>query len=161
MSVIGSAITILAQRTPELAYHDHHGILPCRSHRVREAGDAGAELRHAGRQIAGCASLIHVRVPAAEIDETEIEPVSHERGHALGRGAESFRARSTTTCGLHFLRYRVAGHGLYIETGLNRRSKRSARVHAGDKVFVGWLETRAIRRVDCDVRDHDVAAKYE
>lgn len=64
------------ERAAELGDH-HHGVLPLVSQRVRVGGKAAAEVVESVRQSALRAAFVDMRIPAADIDETEPDLVAH------------------------------------------------------------------------------------
>src|SRR2546428_427911 len=73
MTVIGSAISILVHRAPELRHCQHDRILHAVAEIGNEGGDAAREIVEAGRELALCGALVHMRVPAADVRERNLE----------------------------------------------------------------------------------------
>ena len=74
MTVIGAAVAVLARRASELRHRQDHDV----GHPVAEVGDERGdrprEIVEAIRELARRAALIHVRVPAADVGERDLEP---------------------------------------------------------------------------------------
>ena len=80
--VIGAVRAVLAERPAELREHDDDGLVPGGAHLLGEAGEALAEAREQIRQLPLRVALVDVRVPAADVDEADVELVVHQPGHA-------------------------------------------------------------------------------
>ncbi len=73
MPVIGAAVAVLVHRPPELRHRQDHGV----RHAIAEVGDerrdAAAEIVEAVGELALGGALVHVRVPAADVGERDLE----------------------------------------------------------------------------------------
>src|SRR5579862_2909826 len=79
VTMIGAAIAILAEGAAEFGDHDDDRVAPgCGPDLFGESGKPAAEFAHAIGEITGCRTLVDVGVPAADIDEAEIELIAHQ-----------------------------------------------------------------------------------
>src|SRR5438445_467094 len=91
--MVGAAIAVLAEGAPEFADDHHHRVLPCRTLLVGEGGEPAPELLEPGGEEAARSALADVRVPAADVDEADVELLLHELRHAACLGLEAARSR--------------------------------------------------------------------
>src|SRR5207237_6130284 len=84
VSMVGAARAVLAERTTEFREDDDHRAAPGRAHLAGERRESLPEAREEVRELALRVALVHVRVPAADVDEREMECVLHEARHPPG-----------------------------------------------------------------------------
>src|SRR5437879_13479222 len=90
--MVGAAIAVLAEGAPEFADEHHHRVLPCRTLLVGEGGEPAPQLLEPGGKKAARPALADVRVPAAHVDEADLELPLHPPRHAPGLRIEPARA---------------------------------------------------------------------
>src|SRR2546427_21908 len=99
--MVGAAVAVLAEGAPEFADQHHHRVLPCGTLLVGEGGEPAPELLEPGGEEAARAALADVRVPAAHVDEADVELLLHELRDAARLGLEAARAHRVAARAFH------------------------------------------------------------
>ncbi len=126
---------------------------------VGETGEAAAQLAEPPGQIAGRAALVDVRVPAADVDEAEVEAVAHQRADAASRELEAFRRGRAAVRLRHLGGDALVDFVLDLEALVNRRRQRRAAVHVLDQRRLAGVDSRPADVGDADVGDGRRAAE--
>jgi hypothetical protein len=95
--------------------------------------------------------LIRVRVPAADVDEADVELVPHQSGHTTRLELEAACGHRVAIGRQHFRRHGATGHHLIlfghglpqVEALRDERLEARARVHAGQQTYLPVIERGA------------------
>src|SRR5947209_19679441 len=99
--MVGAAIAVLAEGAPEFADEHHHRVLPCRTLLVGEGGEPAPQLLEPGGEKAARPALADVRVPAADVDEADVELLLHQLRNAPGFDLKTARAHRVAAGAFH------------------------------------------------------------
>ena len=110
-------------------------------------------------------ALVDVRVPAADVDERDVELVAHQPGHAPRFELEAARGDGVAVGGLHLARHSAVGHHLgllgdrspQIEAFGDQRLEARALVHVGEHAHLPIVERRPAGALERDVGHEHVA----
>src|SRR6185437_16881345 len=79
MAVIGAAVAVLPEGAAKFGNDDDHRVAPGgRPDLLGEAGEPSPKFAETVGEIAVGGALIDVRIPAADIDEAEVELLAHQ-----------------------------------------------------------------------------------
>lgn len=73
MTMIGTAIAVLARHPAELRHRQHDDLLHPVTEVGRQRGDTQGEIAEPVRQLAVHTTLVHMRVPSADVGECDLE----------------------------------------------------------------------------------------
>src|SRR5262245_24532810 len=169
MAVVGASRAVFPEGTAEFRDHDDDSLAPCRPHLLRERCQPLAEVAEQIGQLALRAAFVDVGVPAADIDEREVELVAHQPGHALRLEVEPPRAHRVTVGGLHLTAGAAGRHHLgllgdhlaQLEAFADQMLEAGPRIHARQQGYLPVVERLTRRALEREVRDHDVARHYD
>src|SRR6266478_2392091 len=96
VTMVGAAVAVLAESTRELGDHDDDGIAPTRrTNFLGESGKRATEFAEPIRKISRRRALVDVRIPAADIDEAEVELLAHQPADPARRQFKAARRHRT------------------------------------------------------------------
>src|SRR3978361_2226170 len=94
MTMIGAAISVFTERSAEFRKHNPSRVTPSRTNFFRKTSKALAQFAEAIREIATVGPLVHVSIPAADIDKSEIVLLPHEAANTACGEFEPLRRNS-------------------------------------------------------------------
>src|SRR5450756_387094 len=98
-------------------------------------------------------------VPAADVDEAEVELLAHQPADPPRRQLEAARRNRAAIGRGHFLRYRFVDIVANPESFGNRGGKIASRVHIPDQLGLPIVDARLAHAVDADIRYLRLAAE--
>ena len=112
--------------------------------------------------------LVDVRIPAADVDEADVELVGHQTSHAPRLELESLRGKRVAIRCLHLAGEAAVRHHLRllgdrlakVKAFADERLEPRAGVHAGEQSHLPIVERRATGSLQRHVRDNDVAGHH-
>ena len=153
MPVVGAAVAVFAERAAEFADHDHNRVVPAWAHFVGEGAQPLAELLQSIRQVTGRCALPDVGVPAAHVQERDIELLVHQVADPACLQLETLRAerpaRGVAHLGSQLLHHLLA----HAEAVADRRRQLRVRVHAGDQRALARIDRGLAHRAQREIGD--------
>ena len=100
-------------------------------------------------------------VPAADVDEAEIELLAHQPADAPSRQLEAARRDGAAIGRDHFLGHRAVDVVAHLEAFGHRAGEGVLRIHALDELRLAVVDAGLADRGDADVRDLVATAEHE
>jgi len=166
--MIGTVRAVLAKRAPELGQHEHDRLVPGWTHLIGESRQALPQADEQIRQLPLRVALVDVRIPAADVDEPDVELILHEPRHAARLELEALRGERVPIRRLHLARHAALRHhvGLFgdrlpqVEAFRDERLKTRARVHLREQRHLPIVKRRLAGAFERDVRHDDLPAHH-
>src|SRR5437879_9322348 len=156
--MVGAAIAVLAEGAPEFADDHHHRVLPCWTLLVGEGGEPAPELLEPGGEEAARAALADVRVPAAHVDEADVELLLHQLRNAPGFGLEAARAHRVAAGAFHLSHHVAHDVVAHREALVDLRGEGRTAVHGRDERALAGVHGRLPDEPEAHVRHLRFAA---
>ena len=162
MTVISAPVAIFLKRAPEFRNHHDDGIVPSvRTQFLGKARQAPAEFAEPVCHGAGSPALAYMRIPAADIDETEIVLFAHQPANSARRQFEALgRDRATVGRG-HFLGRGFIHVVANLEALGHRAGQRILCIHARDQFGLAIIDSWFGDRTNSDIGYFGGTAEYQ
>ncbi len=155
-------LTVFAECAAEFGNRHHHGIAPCRgADLLGEAGERAAEFAQPIGEIAGRRALVDVSVPAADIDEAQVELFAHQPPDPPCGEFETMRRHRAAICGGHLLRDRAVDIVAHAKAFRDRIGEIAVLVHVLDQPRLAVVDTRLADAVDAGIGNPGFAAECQ
>src|SRR2546427_11034044 len=140
--MIGAAVAVLAEVAPEVADPRPPRALPCGTLLVGEGGERAPEPLEPGGEEAARAALADVRVPAAHVDEADVELLLHQLRNAPGFDLEAARAHRVAAGAFHLSHHVAHDVVAHREALVDLRAEGRAAVHGRDERALAGVHGR-------------------
>ncbi len=162
VAVVGAAVTVLAEGAAELGNRHNHGVTPRSGpDLLGEAGQGPAEFAQPIGEIAGRRTLVDVGVPAADIDEAQVELLAHQPSDPPGGELETAGRHRAAIGRGHLLGDRAVDIVAHAKTFRDRTGEIAVLVHALDQPGLAVIDARLADAVDAGIGNLGLAAECQ